>query len=215
VIDQAPTVQTTAGTSSNVGSYSLIPSGGSDNNYTFTYVNGTLTITKQQQTITITGLPEKLQVGSTCQLTASSTSGLTVSFECLDAAIASVTGTTLTGLSRGTARIRAFHAGDQNYEAAEATATIEIKGSHKDIMNLFTPNGDGFNDYWELPKMDEWGKCDVRVYNRWGKLVYANPDYNNLWDGTSNGAPLPEGAYYFIINTENSGVVKGTLNIVR
>jgi gliding motility-associated-like protein len=215
VIDQLPTVQTSAVASSPVGTYPLTPTGGSDNNYSFSYVPGTLTITKQQQTITITDLPRKIQIGSTHQVSAESTSGLTVSFESLDSGIASVTGNNLTGVAKGSARIRAFSQGDQNYDPAEEVVTIEVFSSHKDIMNLFTPDGDGFNDYWELPKMNEWGKCDVRVYNRWGKLVFANPDYNNLWDGTSNGAPVPEGAYYYIINTQNAGVVKGTVNIVR
>jgi len=82
-------------------------------------------------------------------------------------------------------------------------------------MYLFTPNNDGFNDYWELPDLAAWGKCDVKVYNRWGKMVFSDPNYNNLWDGTSDGNPLPEGAYYFIIKTENAGMKKGTVNIVR
>jgi gliding motility-associated-like protein len=46
VIDVAATATTTALLTSAVGTYPIIPSGGSDNNYTFTYVNGTLTITK-------------------------------------------------------------------------------------------------------------------------------------------------------------------------
>jgi len=82
-------------------------------------------------------------------------------------------------------------------------------------MNLFTPNNDGINDYWVLPDMDEWGKCDVRVFNRWGKLVFADDNYDNLWDGVSNGNPLPEGAYYFVIKTQNAGTITGTVNIVR
>jgi gliding motility-associated-like protein len=121
----------------------------------------------------------------------------------------------ITGVSRGTADIRAWHPGDQNYLAGETTASVGVESTHKDIMNLFTPNGDGINDYWELPQMQDWGKCDVKVYNRWGKLVFADADYNNLWDGTSDGKPVPEGAYYFIIKTETSGSVKGTVNIVR
>ena len=82
-------------------------------------------------------------------------------------------------------------------------------------MHLFTPNNDGINDYWELPDMDVWGKSNVKVYNRWGKLVFAKDNYDNLWDGTSNGNPLPEGAYYFVIKTENSGTITGTVNIIR
>ena len=113
-------------------------------------------------------------------------------------------------------QIRAYHPGDQNYNASEVFASTEVYSStHKDIMHLFTPNNDGFNDYWELPDLAEWGKCDVRVFTRTGKLVYANKNYNNDWDGTSNGNPVPEGAYYFVIKTEKAGDVKGTVNIVR
>ena len=97
----------------------------------------------------------------------------------------------------------------------EAFDTVEIYSTHKEIMHLFTPNNDGINDQWELPDLATWGKSEVKVFNRWGKLVFADADYNNLWDGTSNGSPLPEGPYYFVIKTENAGVVKGTLNIVR
>jgi hypothetical protein len=46
-------------------------------------------------------------------------------------------------------------------------------------------------------------------------MVFSDPDYNNLWDGRSDGNPLPEGPYYFVIKTENAGTVTGTVNIVR
>jgi gliding motility-associated-like protein len=128
---------------------------------------------------------------------------------------ATVTGAQVTGVSKGNVQIRAYNPGDINYAAAETFATVEIYSTHKDIMYLFTPNNDGFNDQWELPDLATWGKCDVKVYNRWGKLVFADANYNNLWDGTSNGSPLPEGPYYFVIKTENAGMVKGTVNIVR
>ncbi|MBK7132251.1 MAG: gliding motility-associated C-terminal domain-containing protein [Bacteroidales bacterium] len=215
VLDVLPSIQTTALQNSTNGDYPITISGGSDNNYTYIYIPGILTITRLQQTITFSGFPEKLLVGDKYTLAAISSSGLTVQFESMDAALATVSGNELTGVSKGNVQVRAFHPGDLNWDAAEAFATVEIYSTHKDIMHLFTPNNDGFNDYWELPDLLTWGKCDVRVFNRWGKLVFADPDYNNLWDGTSNGSPLPEGPYYFIIDTENSGMVKGTVNIVR
>jgi gliding motility-associated-like protein len=198
-----------------MGTYPITISGGSDNNYTYLYVPGTLEITKTPQTIVFDHSPEKLLIGENYTLEAISTSGLPVLFESLDNNIASVSGTIITGISKGTVQIRAFNAGDQNYNAAEIFATVEVYSTHKDIMHLFTPNSDGINDLWELPELSAWGKCDVRVYNRWGKLIYANRNYNNQWDATSNGNPVPEGAYYFIIKTERAGVVKGTVNIVR
>jgi gliding motility-associated-like protein len=215
VLDVLPDIQTTAVQNSSVGSYSITISGGDDNNYNYIYVSGTLTVTKFQQTISFTDFPEKLLVEDSYTLVASSTSGLTVLFESMDTQKATVTGDQLTGISKGTVEIRAYHPGDLDYDPAEAFVTVEVFSSHKDIMHLFTPNGDAFNNYWELPELATWGKCEVKVFNRWGKLVFTDADYNNLWDGTSKGNPLPEGAYYFVIKTENAGTVKGTVNIVR
>jgi gliding motility-associated-like protein len=215
VLDVLPSIQTSAVHNSPRGTYPITITGGSDNNYTFIYIPGTLTITKLQQTISFTGFPTRLLVEDLYTLVATSTSGLPVLFESTDPSIASVSGDRLTGVSKGSVQIRAYHAGDLNYDAAEAFATVEVYSTHKDIMHLFTPNSDGFNDYWELPDLAAWGKCDVKVYGRTGKLVFSDADYNNLWDGTSNGNPLPEGAYYFVIKTQNAGVVKGTVNIVR
>jgi gliding motility-associated-like protein len=148
-------------------------------------------------------------------LSATSSSGLPVSFESTDLTIAAVSGNELTGIKKGVAEIRAFNSGDDNYLPAETLASIEIITTHANVMYLFTPNNDGFNDLWEIPGLADLGRCEVRVFNRWGKQVYASSDYNNSWDGVSNGAPLPEGAYPFIIKTENQGVITGTVNIVR
>jgi gliding motility-associated-like protein len=215
VLDVPPSLQTTAVQNSSAGSYPITVSGGSDNDYNYIYVAGTLSITKISQTITFTDVPDKLLITNSYTLVATSTSGLPALFESKDVTLATISGDLLTGVSKGNVQIRAYNSGDQNYNAAETFATVEIYSTHKDIMHLFTPNNDGINDFWELPDLAVWGKCDVKVYNRWGKLVFEDPNYNNLWDGTSNGAPLPEGPYYFIIKTENAGVVKGTVNIVR
>jgi gliding motility-associated-like protein len=215
VLDALPTIQTIAVQNSPAGSYPITISGGSDNNYIYSYIAGTLVINKISQTITITAIPEKLLAKDTYTLSATSTSGLAVLFESSDATIATVAGDLLTGVSKGTVQIRAYNSGDQNYNPAEIFASVEIYSTHKNIMYLFTPNNDGFNDYWELPNLATWGKCDVKVYSRLGKMVFSDPDYNNLWDGRSDGNPLPEGAYYFVIKTENAGTVTGTVNIVR
>src|SRR5262249_300833 len=52
-LDTAPTASTAATTASNVGTYAITPAGGSDNNYSFSYTNGTLTINKRDITATV------------------------------------------------------------------------------------------------------------------------------------------------------------------
>ena len=175
----------------------------------------TLTVNKAVQALSVTLPVGKLLVGEEFTLVAASTAGLPVLIESLDNTIATVTDNILKAVSQGTVQIRVYQPGDLNYLATEMLAAIEIYSTHKEVLHLFTPNNDGFNDYWELPELATWGKCDVKVFSRSGKLIFSDPDYNNLWNGTSNGSPVPEGAYYFIIETENAGMVKGTVNIVR
>ena len=76
--------------------------------------------------------------------------------------------------------------------------TISISESMLLVPNVFTPNGDGANDefrvaYRSLKEFHCW------VYNRWGMLVYQWSDPAKGWDGTINGQPAPEGAYYYVI----------------
>ncbi len=215
VLNVPPSLSTDAVQDSPVGNYVITVTGGNDDCYDFNYVTGILTITKADQTITFTAYPDKLLVNETFDLKAVATSGLPVSFESKDLQIASVTGTTLTGISRGNAEIRAFQPGNENYNAAEAEISVEVISTHENILHLFTPNSDGFNDFWEIPDLESYGKCDVKVYNRWGKLVFSSRDYHNEWDGTSDGVNLPAAAYYFIIKSETAGTIKGTVNIVR
>jgi len=178
-------------------------------------VQRNLTVNKAVQTITFTDYPERLLATESYTLVATSSGGVAVVFESLDINIATVSGNQVTGVENGSVQIRAYNEGTQNYLPAEAFITIAITDTHRDIMNLFTPNNDGFNDLWELPELQTWGKCEVRVFSRSGKLVFSDNNYNNTWDGTSDGNPVPEGAYYYVIKTENAGTVKGTVNIVR
>ena len=75
---------------------------------------------------------------------------------------------------------------------------ISIPVSMLKVPNVFTPNGDGANDefrvvYSSLKEFHCW------VYNRWGHLVYQWSDPAKGWDGTINGKPAAEGAYYYVI----------------
>ncbi len=215
VLDILPSISTDATVSSPAGDYAIIVSGGEDDCYDFIYVAGTLTVMKIDQTITFTSYPDKLLVNKDFELSAVATSSLPVLFESEDLQIARVTGTTLTGLSSGNVIVRAWQPGNENYNPAEAEISVEILSTHKNILHLFTPNNDGFNDLWEIPDLESYGKCDVKIYNRWGKLVFSSPDYHNEWDGSSDGVSLPPAAYYFIIKTEMAGTITGTINLVR
>jgi gliding motility-associated-like protein len=71
------------------------------------------------------------------------------------------------------------------------------------IPNTFTPNGDGFNDRWEIRFLDTYAGAIVEVYNTAGQLVFRSVGYNQPWDGTMNGRPLPAGTYYYVVDAKN------------
>lgn len=74
------------------------------------------------------------------------------------------------------------------------------------VNQLLTPNGDGKNDRWVMEDLYLYPDHRVRVYNRWGGLVYEASPYNNDWFGTwesGNGAgqPLPSATYYYLFDS--------------
>jgi gliding motility-associated-like protein len=83
----------------------------------------------------------------------------------------------------------------------------------------FTPNADGFNDYWEISNAEAYPDLKVSVFNRWGEKVFYSQGYDNeskKFDGTRNGKPLPDGTYYYVIESgDGSKSSSGPLTIVR
>lgn len=84
-----------------------------------------------------------------------------------------------------------------------------------DATNVFTPNGDGVNDYFVLKDIDAFAPVTLTIYNRWGDVLYTSTAYKNDWDGTYKGAYLAEGTYYYILKTKDGKVVKSTVNILK
>ena len=83
-------------------------------------------------------------------------------------------------------------------------------------VNIITPNGDGKNDFLEFDNLEKFPRNTLKVYNRWGNKVYEKVAYENDWDGTYQGKPLPAGSYYYILSFQSSQVVvKSALTILR
>ncbi|CAH1000513.1 hypothetical protein LEM8419_01666 [Neolewinella maritima] len=86
--------------------------------------------------------------------------------------------------------------------------------------NAFTPNGDGVNDQWR-PEGYWEGASDyrLRIWNRWGELIFATSDVEGAWDGTFKGSNSPGGGYLWDVAFVNSqGEVesfKGGLVLIR
>jgi gliding motility-associated-like protein/uncharacterized repeat protein (TIGR01451 family) len=81
------------------------------------------------------------------------------------------------------------------YWSNVATVTITIVPNDLHIPNVFTPNGDGKNDTFEIVGIEGFDNATLAIYNRWGNEVYRNGAYKNNWDGHG----LNEGTYYYVI----------------
>jgi gliding motility-associated-like protein len=211
-----PVAETDAEKNSDVGDYEITLFGGSDNNYNFIYNTGILSIKRADQVIIFEAIPGSLRMTKEYQLNATASSGLPVSFECSDPNKASINGNILTVLEDGNLIITAHQEGDHNWSPANDLAqSVETLPTFDNISSLFTPNSDGMNDRWYIPDLEQYGRIQVTVYNRFGQVVYKSDSYKNDWDGTWHGNPLPSAAYYYIIKSSEKGFLKGVVNIVR
>lgn len=73
------------------------------------------------------------------------------------------------------------------------------------IPDAFSPNGDGTNDVFFIPNLQYYPNNNVKIFNRWGALIYEMKSYKNDWDGTSNasatiGELLPVSTYYYVLD---------------
>jgi gliding motility-associated-like protein len=80
------------------------------------------------------------------------------------------------------------------------------------IPNVFTPNGDGINDYFELSFLEKYLSLELSVFNRWGEMVFHDKKYSNNWDGGS----LSDGVYFYVLKCEGywkEEIYKGSVSI--
>ena len=71
------------------------------------------------------------------------------------------------------------------------------------IPSVFTPNGDGINDTWQIDGMDLYPNPQIRVFNRWGQIVFESSNQQYIpWDGTSDsdGTDQEIATYYYVID---------------
>ena len=104
----------------------------------------------------------------------------------------------------------------------DSTVMLDLKVGELLISSFISPNGDGKNDYWEIVGIENFSGNHLKVFNRWGNVVYSTKDYDNSWDGTSNqpvygNAVLPVGTYFYVLdlNAVNHENRKGYIELKR
>jgi len=91
------------------------------------------------------------------------------------------------------------------------------------IPNIFTPNGDDKNEYFYISGLNQFENPKIKIYNRWGNLVYESDSYKNDWDGTSEASmtigkkeKLPTGTYFYVLELmKNYAPITGWIYLDR
>ena len=100
-----------------------------------------------------------------------------------------------------------------------ATALISISVPIH-VPNIFTPNSDGIEDKWVIEGIANYPNCVVKIFDKWGALVYSSTGYKIAWDGTYKGyfnnQELAVATYYYQIVLENGQKpLSGYVAIIR
>lgn len=90
-----------------------------------------------------------------------------------------------------------------------------IKGEVLFFYSAFTPNHDGDNDFFYIGNVEKYPDNNLKIFNRYGKLIFNATNYLNTWDGTYLGNTVPTGVYYYIFDTGVGKKYKGTITILR
>lgn len=125
---------------------------------------------------------------------------------------------TLTNLLPGTYHFNITIVDSENKTASDAvTLTVLEEEPVARPQNLFSPDnkGDLSTETWNIENASLLNGCDIVVYNRQGQQVYASVGYPVPWDGTFNGKPLPDGAYFYIISCAGQKKQTGSVTIAR
>ncbi|MVO10450.1 T9SS type B sorting domain-containing protein [Flavobacterium sp. TP390] len=80
---------------------------------------------------------------------------------------------------------------------------------------FFTPNGDGYNDFWKIQFSENEPHLRVQIFDRYGKFIKELGSNTQGWDGTYLGKMLPSTDYWFTVTRENGKVYKGHFSLKR
>ncbi|MGZ2370747.1 T9SS type B sorting domain-containing protein [Ancylomarina sp. YFZ004] len=124
----------------------------------------------------------------------------------------------ITDLDRGKYRLTLS---DVNSCATDTIINLEYLYDRLiEIPKAFTPNQDGYNDYWDILRIEYIQRLTIVIYDRLGASVYqftgtGNEYKGNPWTGKTNNSDLPIGSYYYAIEADDSKPLTGSVTIAR
>ena len=100
-----------------------------------------------------------------------------------------------------------------NAQGCSASQSVTVNNTSCTIQRGISPNNDGENDFFDLSALNV---KELFIYNRYGTEVYKFGSYTNQWKGQSTGGmELPDGTYFYIIQTQEGENISGWIFINR
>ncbi len=84
-----------------------------------------------------------------------------------------------------------------------------------DYPHYFTPNNDGFNDFWQIKNLDKYPKAAILLFDRYGKLLKQISPFSSGWDGNFNNVQMPADDYWFYLNLGANRIIKSHFTLKR
>lgn len=104
---------------------------------------------------------------------------------------------------------------------ATATAIVTVVGMDVKVPDAFSPNGDGINDSFVIKGLESYPNNVLRIFNRWGNVVFTMKGYDNTWNGVNGGkglhigTDLPDGTYYYIIDLGDGSKPQSSYIVIK
>lgn len=97
-----------------------------------------------------------------------------------------------------------------NHEVISESNTVEVMKKIKvHIPNAFSPDGDGINDNFKIVA-EGIESFQLKVFNRWGEVVFESNDIKNQWDGTFKGKLSQNDAYVYVVDVTGADFIKSS-----
>ncbi len=105
-------------------------------------------------------------------------------------------------------------------QVSESFDITEIMGAELgEIPTVFTPNGDGLNDYFVIP-LEYTSDYEIKIYSRWGVKMFETNNPTEYWDGINGFFKVSNGTYYYTLKfkadcIEGEAIINGFVNVIK